>query len=162
MATKRPARATKKSVKASGGRARPRGATKSARAREPNERAPAASRPRHAEELARVFAALGDATRLTVAMAVAAEGGVSLAHAAAAAGVSRQAVTKHLEVLERAGVFTQQRRRRGRSWTACPERLEEASAVLAEMAAGWRAAEEARRARAEGAIAALHELLGRA
>ncbi|MDE3201069.1 MAG: helix-turn-helix transcriptional regulator [Acidobacteriota bacterium] len=53
---------------------------------------------------ARVFAALGDRTRVALVAQLAVKSGASIAELGAGIEMTRQAVTKHLEVLERAGV----------------------------------------------------------
>jgi DNA-binding transcriptional ArsR family regulator len=125
------------------------------------KRGEAAARAWTAGELAELLGALGDATRLTVATYLARDG-MLLRDAAHAAGVSRQAATKHLEALARGGVFTQERWGRRRWWwSPRPERLEEASRALASLAAEWRAAGEARKAETEALLRGLDALLGR-
>ena len=64
----------------------------------------ASARPRTLEESAPLFAALGDETRLQVVARLCAEGPLSIVRLSSGAGVTRQAVAKHLRVLEGAGV----------------------------------------------------------
>jgi DNA-binding transcriptional ArsR family regulator len=55
---------------------------------------------------ASVFAALGDETRLSVLAKLSEGQPLSIARLTAGSNLSRQAMTKHLRVLERAGVLT--------------------------------------------------------
>ena len=51
--------------------------------------------------------------------------------------MSRQAVTKHLQVLSRAGLVRSKRRGRERLWELQPERLAEASDYLNRISDQW-------------------------
>ena len=84
-----------------------------------------------------VFAALGDATRLRLVARLSAEGPLSTARLSEGAGVTRQAVTKHLETLDVAGVVHHTRRGRERIWELEPRRLEIAQRRLAQIASEW-------------------------
>lgn len=53
--------------------------------------------------------------------------------------ITRQAVVKHLAVLDRAGLVTARRQGREVRYSIRPERLDEARRRLAEVAAGWEA-----------------------
>jgi DNA-binding transcriptional ArsR family regulator len=53
---------------------------------------------------ATVFAALGDETRLALVTKLSRQGPHSIAQLTEGSGVSRQAITKHLRVLEEAGI----------------------------------------------------------
>ena len=55
---------------------------------------------------ARIFAALGDETRLHLVMRLASNGPGSITHLSAKSKVSRQAISKHLDVLRDAGLVT--------------------------------------------------------
>lgn len=59
-----------------------------------------------------VFAALGDETRLGVLTRLAEDGPLSITTLASGTAVTRQAVTKHLVVLEGAGLVARERRGR--------------------------------------------------
>lgn len=63
-------------------------------------------------DLARVFAALGDPTRVGLLMKILAAGALSATALAEGASVTRQAVVKHLQVLEAADIVTHKRRGR--------------------------------------------------
>jgi len=84
-----------------------------------------------------LFAALGDETRLRILSRLAAEGPVSIAQLSKSSPVSRQAVTKHLEVLESAGLVKGARNGRERIWQLEPRRLADAHGYLEKISAEW-------------------------
>ena len=84
-----------------------------------------------------MFAALGDPTRLAIVARLAAAGPHSISRLAEGSSISRQAVTKHLQVLAHAGLVRDARRGRERIWECAPGRLDEASAYLAEISRQW-------------------------
>lgn len=85
---------------------------------------------------ATVFAALGDPTRLMLLDRLG-RGERSLSTLAAGAGMSRQAVTKHLDVLARAGLVRGHRAGREHRYTATPDPLREASDWLLAYRQQW-------------------------
>ena len=87
-----------------------------------------------------VFAALGDATRLGVVARLCTEGPQSIARLSAGAGVSRQAITKHLETLADAGLVRDARLGRERIWQLEPRRLDLARRELDLISDQWDAA----------------------
>lgn len=87
--------------------------------------------------MARVFFALGDATRLALVSELLAAGALSATALARNASISRQAIVKHLRVLEDAGLATHQRRGREVMYAVDAERVDEARAFLDAMSAGW-------------------------
>lgn len=89
------------------------------------------------EEAAPLFAALGDATRLRLVARLCAGGPASIARLTSGAGVTRQAVAKHLEVLAAAGLARGTRRGRERLWRIETARLEEARRCLDHISAQW-------------------------
>ena len=91
-------------------------------------------------EAAPVFAALGDATRLRLVARLCADGPLSIARLSEGAGVTRQAVTKHLDTLDDAGLVRHSRRGRERIWELEPKRLEKAQRYLGQIAGEWDAA----------------------
>jgi DNA-binding transcriptional ArsR family regulator len=93
-------------------------------------------RPRFAEA-APVFAALGEPTRLALVAKLCAEGPLSIARLSVGAGVTRQAVTKHLITLETAGLVRGSRTGRERIWALEPVRLDEARQYLDSISAAW-------------------------
>lgn len=84
-----------------------------------------------------VFAALGDDTRLRLVERLASEGEVSISRLAFGEPISRQAITKHLEVLAGAGLVASARRGRERVWRLEPVRIDEARAFLTQVAGAW-------------------------
>src|SRR4051812_46201742 len=87
-----------------------------------------------------VFAALGDATRLRLVARLCADGPLSIARLSDGSGVTRQAVTKHLETLDGAGLVRHRRRGRERIWELETKRLEAARRCLTQIAGEWDAA----------------------
>lgn len=84
---------------------------------------------------ASVFAALGDPVRLKL-LARIGDGG-SITQLAAGLPITRQAVTRHLRVLERAKLIEARRRGREMQFVACPARLRQAKGWLDEVARQW-------------------------
>src|SRR3954470_17580272 len=80
--------------------------------------------------LAHIFAALGDPTRLKLVAILCAGGVFSIAQLTATTHISRQGVTKHLQVLADAGVVTDVRIGRERLWQLEPGQIEEARRTL--------------------------------
>lgn len=72
-----------------------------------------------------VFAALGDATRLTLVQRLVGEPALSTTALAAGTGLSRQAVRKHLGVLLEAGLVRHRREGRERLWSLHPTPLDD-------------------------------------
>jgi DNA-binding transcriptional ArsR family regulator len=91
-------------------------------------------------EAAPVFAALGDATRLRLVARLCVGGPLSIARLSEGAGVTRQAITKHLHALADAGLAQHRRRGRERIWELEPRRLEMARRCLDRISDQWDAA----------------------
>jgi DNA-binding transcriptional ArsR family regulator len=87
-----------------------------------------------------VFAALGDATRLSLLGRLSVEGPVSITRLTEGTGVTRQAITRHLHALGDVGLVRNARRGRERVWELDVKRLEEAKRCLDHIAAQWDAA----------------------
>lgn len=89
--------------------------------------------------VAPVFAALGDETRLRLVARLCAEGPLPIVTLAAGVPVTRQAVTKHMHALARAGLVRSRRgpRERQRVWEVKPQRLQQARGYLDAIAAQW-------------------------
>ncbi len=85
---------------------------------------------------AELFAALGDETRLAVLERLG-EGPLSIVRLTEGRPLSRQALTKHLRVLERAGLVSQTRAGRERLWSLQRQRLEVARTFLERMSRQW-------------------------
>ena len=88
-------------------------------------------------EAAPIFAALGDETRLRIVSRLSEGPPASIARLSAGEPVTRQAITKHLRVLEHAGLIAGERRGREQVWSLRPERVSEARAWLDEVSASW-------------------------
>jgi len=84
-----------------------------------------------------VFFALGDATRLAVVRKLGSGVALSATSLSDAAPVSRQAIAKHLQVLESAGLVTHEKRGREVLYKLDAQRLDEARAFIDAISAGW-------------------------
>lgn len=89
-----------------------------------------------------LFAALGDETRLRLLTRLAGDGPMSITRLTAEAGadVTRQAVSKHLRVMEGAGLVIESRRGRESVWQLQPRRLDDARTYLDQISEQWDAA----------------------
>jgi DNA-binding transcriptional ArsR family regulator len=103
-----------------------------------------------ARAAAPLFAALGDETRLQMLMRLAASGPASIAQMSASSEVSRQAVTKHLQVLESAGFVIGERRGREHIWRIQPRRFQQVHEHLERISKQWDQALERLRAFVDG------------
>ena len=90
--------------------------------------------------LAAVFAALGDPTRLKLVAALCAGGAFSIAQLPADSALTRQGVTKHLEVLANAGLVRDVKVGRERLWQLDPQRIAEARRTLDVIGRQWEVA----------------------
>ena len=84
-----------------------------------------------------MFAALGDETRLALVHRLGHGRALSIARLTDETRVTRQAVTKHLQVLERAGLVRAERQGRERLWQVNPHRLNEARRYLEHISKQW-------------------------
>ena len=96
-----------------------------------------------------VFAALGDEQRLRIVARLSREGPLSIARLTEGAEVSRQAVSKHLRVLEGAGLTRGARAGRETVWTIEPRSMRRAREQLDVIARQWDASIERLRALVE-------------
>jgi DNA-binding transcriptional ArsR family regulator len=87
-----------------------------------------------------VFAALGEETRLALVVRLSAQGPQSITRLASGSDVTRQAVTRHLEVLAGAGLVRDHRRGRERIWQLDTEGLDRARLWLDQVSKRWDAA----------------------
>ncbi len=98
------------------------------------------------QAVAGVFFALGDGTRLSVVRRLGSGGALSATALSAGAKVSRQAIVKHLQVLEGAGLVTSEKRGREVLFALEPSRFDDARAFMDDVSASWdRALERLRR-----------------
>ena len=86
---------------------------------------------------AAVFAARGDQTRLARVERLVRDGPSSIVRLGTDAAMSRQAVTKHLQVLEKAGLVARARIGRESVWRLEQRRLDEARRHLDEISSQW-------------------------
>jgi DNA-binding transcriptional ArsR family regulator len=89
------------------------------------------------EKVAPLFAALGDGTRLAILLTLSAAGPLSITRLGEQFDVSRQAVTKHLDVLADAGLVRSHRAGRERIWEFEPKRLSDAHQFLEQVSQQW-------------------------
>ena len=100
------------------------------------------------EKAASLFAALGDETRLTLVSRLGTSGPLSTTRLTEGGQISRQAVTKHLEVLAGAGLVRDERQGRERLWVVETDRLTEGRRYLDAISSQW-----------DGALARLRALV---
>lgn len=98
---------------------------------------PRSGNARSLQDSAGVFAALGDDTRLRVVARLSEEGPLSIARLTEGSQISRQAVTKHLQVLADAGIVKNRRDGRENLWQLHPKRLIEARRLLDVISREW-------------------------
>jgi len=84
-----------------------------------------------------VFAALGDQLRLRIVTRLCDGGPMSITSLTAGSRVTRQAVSKHLQVLQHAGLVRSTRRGRERFWQLEQKRFQEARQYLDTISAQW-------------------------
>jgi DNA-binding transcriptional ArsR family regulator len=84
-----------------------------------------------------VLGALADPMRRQILDLLAARGSASASALAAALPVTRQAIVKHLAVLERAGLVENRRAGREVVFAVCPEPLNATASWMASLAADW-------------------------
>ena len=92
---------------------------------------------RHRKGSATVFAALGDETRLRLISHLCECGPASITGLTAGSKVTRQAITKHLQVMERAGLVRSSRHGRESLWQLEHRRLEYARRHLDVISKRW-------------------------
>lgn len=86
---------------------------------------------------ARVFAALGDETRLRLVARLCDEGPLSLTALTGSFAISRQAITKHLRVMESAGLVRATRCGRESRWQLSAEGVAAARRALERISRQW-------------------------
>ncbi len=83
------------------------------------------------------FLAISDPTRRRILNRLRTQGSLSVTELAEPLSMTRQAVTKHLDVLERAGLLAHSRQGRKRIHRLKPKPLEDVADWLAPYAAAW-------------------------
>jgi DNA-binding transcriptional ArsR family regulator len=101
----------------------------------PRRRAASANKP--LPSFAPVFAALGDEMRLQLIAALCVGGALSVSQLTSGTDITRQAITKHLEVLADAGLVRDVKVGRERLWEFEPAPLDEARRSLELIARQW-------------------------
>ncbi|UMB68085.1 ArsR/SmtB family transcription factor [Mycobacterium paraterrae] len=104
---------------------------------------------RSALAAAPLFDALGDPNRLRIVIRLCESGPSSTSQVTTSVSVTRQAATKHLELLEAAGLVVSSRRGRQRIWTLQTRPLIDAGDYLTELSRRWDAAIDRLRAYVE-------------
>jgi len=88
-------------------------------------------------EAALLFAALGDETRLGLVSRLSGDGPMSITKLTAGTSITRQAITKHLRVMEEAHLVQSSKRGREIIWQLEQQRLEEARHYLDIISKQW-------------------------
>src|SRR5262245_4587467 len=88
-------------------------------------------------DVAPVFAALGDPTRLHIVARLCSSGPQSIVRLTDGAQVTRQAVTKHLHALAKAGLVRSTRDGRERIWEIQARRLADVVRYLEQISTQW-------------------------
>ncbi|MFY0636138.1 MAG: helix-turn-helix transcriptional regulator [Vannielia sp.] len=86
---------------------------------------------------ARLFAALGDPLRLELLGRLARVEALPLGRLVEGLGVTRQGASKHLAVLEQAGLVRAEKQGREKLFSLAPDALTEAQGHLARLERGW-------------------------
>jgi DNA-binding transcriptional ArsR family regulator len=88
---------------------------------------------------ATIFAALGDPVRLAIVARLCGDGPLPTIQLKQGTRLSRQAVTKHLQILEHVGLVRSDRVGRDRSWRIEEGQLAKTGAYLEQISALWEA-----------------------
>lgn len=102
------------------------------------------------QDLVNTFAALGDSRRLAIISRLREEGPLSISSLCEGMGVSRQAISKHLKMLDKAELVTSEKYGRERRYRLEPRRFREANAFLVCVDAKWDSALKRLKAHVEG------------
>ncbi len=94
-------------------------------------------KPIFAQHSAPIFAALGDETRLRLVARLCDSGPLSISRLTIGSNVTRQAITKHLRVMEEAGLVRSTRHGRESVWQLEQRRLDDARRYLDEISKEW-------------------------
>lgn len=101
----------------------------------PRQRSPKAKR--ELLHSAPIFAALGDKTRLRLVSRLSGDGPASITSLASGFGITRQAITKHLRVMQKAGLVRYTRHGRESVWRLDQHRLEDVRHYLDLISRQW-------------------------
>jgi DNA-binding transcriptional ArsR family regulator len=96
-----------------------------------------ASANKSLDNCAPIFAALGDEMRLRLIAALCVGGAMSITQLTSGTDITRQAITKHLDVLAAAGLVRDVKVGRERLWEFEPAQLDEARRSLEMIAQQW-------------------------
>ena len=86
---------------------------------------------------ATVFAALGDSTRLSLVLSLSRGSHQSIAQLTESKPLTRQAISKHLRILESAGVVSSRRAGRENLFTLNPAALDELRSYVEQISEQW-------------------------
>lgn len=86
---------------------------------------------------ASLFAALGDETRLSLVARLCDGGPLSIAKLSDGFPMTRQAITKHLRMMEDAGLVHSSQKGRESVWQLAPKRLDDARRYLGNISTEW-------------------------
>jgi DNA-binding transcriptional ArsR family regulator len=111
---------------------------------------PSRSAKAQIQQAAPVFAALGDEVRLSLVARLSRGEPLSITRLSEGLPITRQAVTKHLHVLENAGVVSGERSGREQMWSLQPKSLDEAQRCLEIIGKQWEEALGRLKAMVEG------------
>lgn len=90
-----------------------------------------------AKDSASLFAALGDETRLRMVLRLGGREPMSIARLTEGSKITRQAITKHLRIMEQAGLVRGHWHGRERLWQLEPSRFKDASHYLDLISRQW-------------------------
>src|SRR5216683_1367504 len=102
-----------------------------------SQRRKAAQTNKPLRSCAPIFAALGDEVRLRLVAALCMGGAMSITQLTAGTDITRQAITKHLDVLASAGLVRDTKVGRERLWEFEPAQVDEARRSLEMIARQW-------------------------
>jgi DNA-binding transcriptional ArsR family regulator len=100
-------------------------------------RKPSSSALTEAKHSAPIFAALGDETRLRIVLRLCDDGPMSIARLTMGSKVTRQAITKHLRVMQEAGLVHSKRHGRESHWELKERGLKDARHYLDLISKQW-------------------------
>jgi DNA-binding transcriptional ArsR family regulator len=92
---------------------------------------------RRSDATATVFAALGDSTRLSLVLALSLGNRQSIAQLTESTPLTRQAISKHLRILESAGVVGSRREGRENLFALNPAALDELRSYVEQISEQW-------------------------